>query len=154
MARPKPATLFAALESSDGSQVYAEKALAVAAGDWQRLDFSSDPGTAQPMRLAIRLKLKEPGSPYGRPCVPASPASGGASRGCRCVAMSPKALIDQGVTVLRYGGSMVNDPGYQLEEDDRAARSPPAVFAAPGIPTLPTAGAFADFMEFCEAAGF
>ena len=42
----KPTTLFAALESRDGSQVYAETPLAVTSSDWQRLDFTLTPNAA------------------------------------------------------------------------------------------------------------
>ena len=57
----KPVTLFAALEGRDGSQVYAEKPLAVAGQKWQRLEFTLTPKAAdQAGRFA--LKLKQPGS--------------------------------------------------------------------------------------------
>src|SRR6202012_5451826 len=56
-----PAELFVALESKDGSQVYAEKSLQLKAGDWQRLDFKLTPNAAdQSGQFAI--KLKQPGS--------------------------------------------------------------------------------------------
>jgi hypothetical protein len=62
-------------------------------------------------------------------------------------------LIAQGITILRYGGSMVNTPEYRWKKmiGPRDRRPPYAGFWYPhssngwGIP---------DFMDFCEAAGF
>ena len=56
-----PATLFASLESRDGSQVYAEAQLAVTGSDWRRLDFTLTPSAAE-RHGRFALKLKQPGS--------------------------------------------------------------------------------------------
>jgi alpha-L-arabinofuranosidase len=64
-----------------------------------------------------------------------------------------EALVDGGLTVLRYGGSMVNAPGYRWKNmvGPRDRRPPYPGFWYPhatngwGIP---------DFLAFCDAAGF
>ncbi|HEY3915682.1 MAG TPA: DUF1080 domain-containing protein, partial [Verrucomicrobiae bacterium] len=57
-ARDKSTTeLFVALESKDGSSVYAEKHLKINRGDWQRLDFKLKPNaTDKGGRFTIKLK--------------------------------------------------------------------------------------------------
>ena len=42
----KPTTLFASLESRDGTRSYAETKLNVTSNDWQRLDFTLTPNAA------------------------------------------------------------------------------------------------------------
>ena len=56
-----PTEIFVALESTNGSVVYAEKSVKLKAGDWQRLDFDLTPDAADSAgRFAV--KLKQPGS--------------------------------------------------------------------------------------------
>ncbi|MCX5653292.1 MAG: hypothetical protein NTY65_01370 [Planctomycetota bacterium] len=147
----KPVTLFAALESRDGSQVYAEKPLDVAGNEWQRLDFTLTPNAADKAgRFA--LKLKQPASvTLGHTFL--QPGEWGRFKGLPVRRDVAEGLVAQGITVLRYGGSMVNNPGYQWKKMiGPRDRRPPYVghwyrYSSNGwgIP---------DFMDFCEAAGF
>jgi alpha-L-arabinofuranosidase len=147
----KPVTLFAALESRDGSAVYAEKSLAVAAGDWQRLDFTLTPNAADSAgRFA--LKLKEPGSlTIGHAFL--QPGEWGRFRGLPVRRDVADGLINQGVTFLRYGGSMVNNPGYQWKNmiGPRDRRPP---YSGTWYAYSSNGWGIPDFMAFCEAAGF
>ncbi len=147
----KPVTLFAALESRDGSQVYAEKPLAVAAGDWQRLDFTLTPSaTDSTGRFAI--KLKEPGAvTIGHAFL--QPGEWGRFRGLPVRRDVAEGLIHQGVTFLRYGGSMVNEAGYNWKNmiGPRDRRPP---YAGKWYPYSSNGWGIVDFMAFCEAAGF
>ena len=147
----KPTPLFVALESGDGSRVYAEKALAVGTNGWQRLDFKLKPKAAdQAGRFA--LKLKAPGSvTLGHAFL--QPGEWGRFKGLPVRRDVAEGLVDQGITVLRYGGSMVNHAGYRWKNmvGPRDLRPPSAGLwyryssNGWGIP---------DFMNFCEAAGF
>ena len=64
-----------------------------------------------------------------------------------------EALIDQGVTVLRYGGSMINHSAYRWKNmiGPRERRPP-----TPGTWYTPSSNGWGifDFLNFCEAAGF
>jgi len=147
----KPVTLLTALESRDGSQVYAEKSLAVAAGDWQRVDFTLTP-SATDSAGRFALKLKEPGSvTIGHALL--QPGEWGRFQGLRVRRDVAEGLINQGVTFLRYGGSMVNNPGYQWKNmiGPRDRRPP---YSGTWYAWSSNGWGIADFMAFCEAAGF
>ena len=62
-------------------------------------------------------------------------------------------LIDQGVTVLRYGGSMVNNSEYRWKKmiGPRDRRPP---YAGIWYRYSTNGWGIVDFMNFCEAAGF
>jgi hypothetical protein len=62
-------------------------------------------------------------------------------------------LINQGVTVLRYGGSMVNNPEYRWKKmiGPRAQRPP---YEGHWYPYSSNGWGIFDFLNFCEAAGF
>ena len=147
----RPTVLIAALESGDGTQVYAEQSLAVAGQKWQRLDFTLTPRCADKAgRLA--LLLTRPGSvTLGH--VFLQPGPWGRFKGLPVRRDVAEGLIDQGVKVLRYGGSMVNHPQYRWKNmvGPRDRRPPYQGFwyrySSNGWGIL-------DFIDFCEAAGF
>jgi hypothetical protein len=147
----KPTTLFAAMESRDGSRAYAEKPLVVASNDWQRLDFTLTPSaTDKSGRFA--LKLKQPGSVVlGHAFL--QPGEWGRFKGLPVRRDVAEGLIAQGITVLRYGGSMVNNPGYQWKKmiGPRDRRPP---YAGHWYRYSSNGWGIPDFMDFCEAAGF
>ena len=135
----KPATLFAALESRDGSQVYAETPLAVAGSDWQRLDFTLTPSAADTGR-ALRAEAEAARRGRAGLCLSAAGRVGpvqGAARPPRC-GRGPDRPGHHRAALRRLDGQQRRIP---LEEDDRPARPPPALRRAPGIPIPPTAGA-------------
>jgi hypothetical protein len=62
-------------------------------------------------------------------------------------------LIAQGITVLRYGGSMVNNDGYRWKKMiGPQDRRPP--YAGTWYRFSSDGWGIIDFMDFCEAAGF
>ena len=80
--------VWVALESSDGARVHAEQRLAVAAGDWQRLEFTLTPSATQAKgRLAVTLR--KPGSVV-LGYVFLQPRPKVVSQICLCVGMWPK----------------------------------------------------------------
>jgi len=147
----KPTTLFAALESCDGSQVYAETPLAVAGNEWQRLDFTLTPSAADKAgRFA--LKLKQPGAvALGHAFL--QPGEWGRFKGLPVRRDVAAALVAQGITVLRYGGSMVNNGGYKWKNmiGPRDRRPP---YSGTWYRYSSNGWGIPDFMDFCEAAGF
>jgi len=147
----KPLEVFASLESGDGSRIYAEAKLTVTSKDWQRLNFTLTPN-ASDSSGRFALKLKQPGSVVFSHAF-LQPGEWGRFRGLPVRRDVAEGLINQGITVLRYGGSMVNNAEYRWKKmiGPRDRRLPYAGFwyrystNGWGIP---------DFMDFCEAAGF
>jgi len=148
---PKPVVLFVALESAGGGRLLAEKGLNVGPGEWQRLEFTLVPAaTERQGRFAV--KLKEPGS-ADLGYVFLQPGDWGRFHGLPVRRDVAEALADQGITVLRYGGSMVNHPEYRWKKmiGPRDRRPP---YSGTWYPHSSNGWGIVDFMEFCEAAGF
>jgi alpha-L-arabinofuranosidase len=151
----KPAEIVLALENEDGTQRYASRRLSVKESGWQRLTFVLEPTVAdQAGRFAVTLD--RPGSvemgyaflqpgPWGRlgrPSAAPLPVR-------RDVA---EALIDEGITVLRYGGSMVNNAEYRWKKmiGPRDRRPPYHGF---WYPYSTNGWGILDFLDLCEAMG-
>jgi Alpha-L-arabinofuranosidase C-terminal domain/Domain of Unknown Function (DUF1080) len=147
----KAASLVVLLESRDGTRTYGETKLNVIGNDWQRLDFTLTPNAADEAgRFAV--KLKQPGSVVlGH--VFLQPGEWGRFKGLPVRGDVAKGLIDQGITVLRYGGSMVNNGGYKWKKmiGPRDRRPP---YAGTWYRYSSNGWGILDFMDFCEAAGF
>ncbi len=142
---------FVSLESKDGGQVYAEKRLQAKGGGWQRLDFKLTPSAADKAgRFAIQLKA--PGTiTVGYAFL--QPGSWGRFKNLPVRKDVAEGLINQGVTVLRYGGSMVNNPEYRWKKmiGSRAQRPP---YEGHWYPYSSNGWGIFDFLNFSEAAGF
>jgi hypothetical protein len=146
-----PTGCFVALESKDGSAVYAEKSVQLKAGDWQRLDFTLTPNAADKAGR-FTIKLKQPGTvTLGYAFL--QPGSWGRFKHLPVRKDVAEGLISQGVTVLRYGGSMVNNPEYRWKKmiGSRASRPP---YEGHWYPYSSNGWGIFDFLNFCEAAGF
>jgi hypothetical protein len=145
-----PTEIFVALESTNGSVVYAEKQLKLKAGDWRRLDFDLTPSAADKTgRFAI--KLKQSGS-VSVGYVFLQPGSWGRFKDLPVRKGVAEGLINQGVTLLRYGGSMVNNPEYRWKKmiGSRAQRPP---YEGHWYPYSSDGWGIFDFLNLCEAAG-
>ena len=146
-----PTEVWLALESADRSKCYAEKRIQAKAGAWKRIEFRLEPSaTDRCGRLAI--KLKRPGSI----CIGhvfLEPGDWGRFKGLPVRKDVSEGLIAQGLTVLRYGGSMVNDPEYRWKNmiGPRDRRPP---YRGTWYPYSSNGWAIFDFLNFCEAAGF
>jgi hypothetical protein len=146
-----PVTVWVALESADGSTVYAEQSLSVTSNNWQQLSFSLTPA-ASDSHGRFTIQLKQPGSavvgyaflqpgPWG--CYQGLPVRNDVAQG----------LINQGITVMRYGGSMVNASGYRWKNmvGPRDRRPP---YAGTWYPYSSDGWGIPDFLNLCDAAGF
>jgi alpha-L-arabinofuranosidase len=146
----KDVEVVAALESSTG-QVYADTRLRVPAGDWRRLGFTLTPkATDRAGRFA--LTLDRPGTVHvGHAFL--QPGAWGRFKGLPVRKDVALALVEQGLTVLRYGGSMVNAPAYRWKKmiGPRDRRPPYRGF---WYPHSSNGWGIVDFLDFCEAAGF
>jgi alpha-L-arabinofuranosidase len=155
-------TVNVALESGDGTQVYAESALEVP-GDkaWHDLAFTLTPAAGDPAgRFAI--KLKAPGAVWVDYAF-LQPGTWGRFAGLDLRKDIVEGLLDEGLRVMRYGGFMTNTD-WDLER-----RSPGSGYRWRKMigprqerpPYLGTLYAYSsngfgivDFVAFCEAAGF
>jgi hypothetical protein len=145
-----PTEIFVALESTNGSIVYAEKSMKLKAGGWQRLDFNLAPDAAdKAARFAI--KLKQPGSvKLGYAFF--QPGVWGRFKDLPVRKDVAEGLINQSATLLRYGGSMVNNPEYRWKKmiGPRSQRPP---YEGHWYPYSSNGWGIFDFLNFCEAAG-
>jgi hypothetical protein len=140
-----------ALEGRDGGRVLAESRLSVRGDGWNRYDFTLTPGAADPSgRFAI--KLTRPGSvEVGHAFL--QPGEWGRFKGQPDRKDVAEALVAQGLTVLRYGGSMVNHPEYRWKRMiGPRDRRPPV--AGTWYPHSSNGWGIFDFLGLCEAAGF
>jgi hypothetical protein len=143
------AELSAALETGDGSKTVAVQALSVVPGDWQRLDFSLTP-SANDKAGRFVLKLKHTGAvTLGYAFL--EPGPWGRFHDLPVRADVVQGLIDQGVSVLRYGGSMVNDSSYRWKNmlGPRDRRPP---YKGTWYPYSSNGWGVIDFLNLCEAA--
>jgi alpha-L-arabinofuranosidase len=147
----KPADLWVALESGDGNKVHAETKVRVEAGDWRRLDFTITPAADDDAgRLA--LKLKQPGAvAVGH--VFLQPGAWGRFKGLPLRRDVVEGLVEQKLSVLRYGGSMVNHDEYRWKKmiGPRDRRPP---YTGTWYRYSTNGWGILDFLDLCEAAGF
>ncbi|WP_428305715.1 family 16 glycoside hydrolase [Lacipirellula sp.] len=147
----EPCDLHVALENSDGSQVLAEQELHVAADDWTKLDFQLIPSaTVRDGRFALKLRR-----PSAVAVGYAFLQSGGWGRFKDLPVRRDVAelLQRQGIRLLRYGGTMVNNDEYRWQKmiGPRATRPP---YDGHWYDYSTNSWGIIDFMNFCEAAGF
>jgi hypothetical protein len=146
-----PARLFLALESADGAKLYAETSVEAKSPQWQLLPFKLTPNAADKAGR-FSIKLKQPASvSLGYAFL--QPGDWGRFKGLPDRKDVSEALVAQGLTVLRYGGSMINHPEYRWKKmtgpPDRRPPSPGTWY-----PYSSNGWGIFDFLNFCEAAGF
>jgi hypothetical protein len=146
----KPVKLTAALESADGKKIYAETPLAADSNEWQRLTFTLTPNaTEKKGRFAILLK--GPGA-VDLGYVFLQPGDWGRFKGLPVRRDVGEAIQNLGITVLRYGGSMINHPEYRWKKMTGPRDRRPAN-AGTWYPYSTNGWGILDFLNFCEAAG-
>ncbi len=147
----QPVAMAVALESADGGEVYGQKSLSLKPGPWQRLEFELIANKSD-KRARFVVKLMRPGSVVlGYAFL--QPGPWGRFQGLPVRKDVADALIDQGLTVLRYGGLMANADAYHWKDmiGPRDLRPPYRGFwfrhSSHGWGII-------DFIDFCRAAGF
>ena len=148
---PNPVDMFVAVESTNGQHVYSEQRLKVRSSEWQRLEFRLTPN-ANVETGRFTIKLKTPGEVLvGHAFL--QPGQWGRFKGLPDRRDLVEALINQGVTVLRYGGSMVNHEEYRWKKmiGPRDRRPP---YRGTWYPYSSNGWGILDFLDLCEAAGF
>jgi hypothetical protein len=148
---PEPTDVFLALENSDGSQSYAEIRLRSRGDQWQRIPFSLKPRASDRNgRFTISLKRRgtvEVGYVF------LEPGDWGRFKGLPVRKDVAEGLVAQGLTVLRYGGSMVNADEYRWKKMiGPPERRPP--YRGTWYPYSSNGWGIFDFLNFCDAAHF
>lgn len=147
----KASKLSLSIENATGSEILDEKTVDLSNSNWQRIEFSFvSKSTETNGRFAIRLK--QPGQVLlGYVSLQSGPW--GRFKNLPVRKDVAEKLIEQGVTILRYGGSMINHPQYRWKNmiGPRDRRQPYQGF---WYPHSTNGWGIIDFMDFCEAAGF
>lgn len=147
----KPTSFAVAVENADGSQLYAEKDMRAGAGGWTRVDFCLIPSHTE-TRGQFAIKLRNPGTiRIGHALL--QPGPWGRFKGLPVRKDIAQGLIEQGLTVLRLGGSMINATEYRWKKmiGPRDRRPP---YRGTWYPYSSNGWGIIDFLDFCEAAGF
>jgi Alpha-L-arabinofuranosidase C-terminal domain/Carbohydrate binding domain len=144
-------TARVSFSSADGTTNYAATDLVISSPDWQRYDFTLTPSTTDPA-ARFNFAVITSGS-IDIAYIFVQPGPWGTFKTFPVRADVANALIDQGITALRYGGSMVNNPDYRWKNmiGPRDRRPP---YAGHWYPYSTNSFGIVDFLNFCEAAGF
>ncbi|MFO0943934.1 MAG: alpha-L-arabinofuranosidase C-terminal domain-containing protein [Pirellulales bacterium] len=146
-----PCEFWLSAESADGKTKLAEKVLKADGSGWHRYECELTPNsTVRDGRFAISLKT--PGEIW-LGYVSLHPGPWGRFKNLPIRKDVADLLIDQGVTILRYGGSMVNHAEYRWKKmiGQRESRQP---YQGLWYPHSTNGWGIVDFMSFCEAADF
>jgi hypothetical protein len=143
-------SLYVDAESADGSHLYAETALQITQTGWQKLRFTLLPN-ANDSNGRFTIKLKSPGSiTIGYAFL--EPSNWGQFKGLPVRADVANGLVQQGVRVLRYGGSMINAAQYRWKQMIGPADLRPP-YVGTWYPYSSNGWGIFDFLNFCEQAG-
>ncbi len=140
-----------ALQSSDGSRTYAFRQLRPVGANWTRCDFTLRPDTTDP-NARFALWIDRPGAVWVDQAT-LTPTGTGLFKGLPVRADIAKSLVAEGLSFLRYGGTMVNAEEYRWKRmiGDRDHRSQYHGF---WYPYSTNGFGIEDFVQFCRAAGF
>ncbi|MEO7717366.1 MAG: family 16 glycoside hydrolase [Capsulimonas sp.] len=138
-----------ALQSADGSTTYARQTISHVAGAWAKYPFTLKSSAADP-NARFAVWIDRPGVLWADQAVLMGT---GAEQfhGLPVRADIANVLVEEGVTFLRYGGTMVNVPGYRWKSmiGDPDKRPP---YRGNWYPYSSNRFGIFDFLNFCEAA--
>lgn len=138
-----------ALQSADGSVTYASQTLSAITSAWRKYPFSLKSRAADPdARFAVWID--RPGTLWADQAVLMGTGSE-RFHGLPIRADIGNALVEEGVTFLRYAGTMVNAPEYRWKKmiGDPDKRPP---YNGHWYPYSTNGFGIFDFLNFCEAA--
>lgn len=138
-----------ALQSADGSSTYAAQTLHSPTGSWQKYPFTLTSSATDPdARFAVWINHR--GTLWADQAVLMGTGTE-QFHGLPVRADIAKALVAEGVTFLRYGGSMTNAPGYRWKNMiGNPDKRPP--YHGTWYPYSTNGFGIFDFLNFCEAA--
>jgi len=143
--------LQAANPKGDGSQTYAVQNLGSIGADWARYDFSLT-STATDESARFVILVDGPGKVWVDQVYLAGTGDD-LFKDLPFRANIAEGLKKEGLTALRYGGSMVNAPGYRWKTmiGDRDKRP---MYRGTWYPYSTNGFGIEEFIQFCKAAGF
>ncbi len=141
--------VFVSLQSSDGSSTYALKQVTGIGAEWKRFQFTLT-STADDPRGRFVLWLDKPGTLWIDQ-VTLMPTGADLFHGLPIRADIANALQSEGVTFLRYGGTMVNAPAYKFKNMIGDPDLRPQV-KGNWYPYSTNGFAIEEFVRFCRAA--
>jgi alpha-L-arabinofuranosidase len=138
-----------ALQSADGKATYATRTLRNVTGQWAKVPFSLT-STVTDKNARFALWIDGPGALWIDQAV-LTGTGRDLFHGLPIRADIAHALVDEGVTFLRYAGTMVNVPEYRWKSmiGDPDRRPP---YAGNWYPYATNGFGIFDFLNFCEAA--
>jgi alpha-L-arabinofuranosidase len=149
-----------ALESGGGESIHAETALAASGGEWQVLEFELTPSRSDTAGRLV-IKLRAPGT-VRIDYVALHPGEWGRFKGLPVRRDIAEALVEQGLTVMRFGGWMINTRDLEKRGVGPVFRWKNMI--GPRHDRPPYFGTFyryetngfgiIEFIAFCRAAGF
>ena len=143
-----------ALQSADGTKTYATHSIRRVSGQWAKYPFTLAPD-ATDKNARFEVWLDRPGTLWIDQAVlmgtGAAQFKGAAPQALPLRADIGQALVEQGLTFMRYGGTMVNAPGYRWKKmiGDRDQRPP---YRGHWYPYSTNGFGIEEFLQFCEAA--
>jgi hypothetical protein len=150
-ARDLKGPVTVALQSSDGTKTYASKAIGKITGNWEEYPFTLTSNTTDPnARFAVWIENR---GKIWMDQVVLMQTGDKQFKGLPYRADIGNAMIDEGLTFLRYGGTMVNSPEYRFKKMiGHPDKRPPYIghyykYSSNGF-------GIEDFLQFSEAAGF
>jgi alpha-L-arabinofuranosidase len=138
-----------ALQSADGSRIYAQQRLTAAGGRWTRYDFRLL-ATATDPSARFGLWLERPGG-IAVDQVYLSNTGAALFKGGVFRADIGNALVKERLTFLRYGGTMVNAPQYRWKQMIGNRDKRPQ-YRGHWYPYSTNGFGIEEFLKFCEAA--
>ena len=144
-------TLWAALQDEDGTKEYAKTRVGTVSGTWKQYPFILKPNATDPKaRIVIYLEGK------GNVKIDQATLMNTGEdlfKGYPIRADIAKGLIDEGLTFLRYGGSMINAKEYSFKEmtGPRHRRQP---YRGQWYHFSTNGFGIVEFLQVAEACGF
>jgi alpha-L-arabinofuranosidase len=143
------APVTVALQSADGAATYATQQIRGVTGQWAKYRFRLTARTTD-KRARFAVWIDQPGALWLDQAVLMGTGSA-RFQGLPIRADIAHGLVDEGVTFLRYAGTMVNVPEYRWKNmiGDPDKRPP---YAGNWYPYATNGFGIFDFLNFCEAA--
>jgi alpha-L-arabinofuranosidase len=140
-----------AIQSADGSRTYATRRIGGLGADWKRCAFSLR-ASATDSNARFAVWIDRPGTVWVDQAV-LTPTGSDLFHGLPFRADIGNALVREGLTFLRYGGTMVNAPEYRwkrmIGDPDRRPQ-----YRGHWCPYSTNGFGIEEFVRFCEAARF
>jgi hypothetical protein len=144
------ADVFLAMESADGEKSFAEERIPAQPGAWRLYEFKLTPNATDHAGRFV-VKLRKPGRVViGH--VFLQPGEWGRFKSLPVRKDVVEGILAQGVTVLRYGGSMVNAPEYRWKKMIGPRDRRPG-YHGTWYPYSSNGWGIIDFLNLCEAMG-